>query len=339
MRRRNLLRSVFVSGLTAPIVSAMEQVRQSMERTLSSATVSAASLDQWEQTVTGYGLAYMTSPPLGQLQDMVLDFAEIQRLTALRQTTDIQRRLCHISAQLGVVIAMTMVDLGDYQQARGWFRTSRVAAEETEDRILRAWVTARESAIYLYYAQPVQRAVDLARQAQLMAAKPDSAVAVVAAALEARGWARLGAAAQAHQALRRAEEFFERLPVAATVNTPFGCGRQRFAFYLENTLAHLGDRRAPSMQQEALRLLGLGEIRDRLLVELDVATMWIRRGDVTEGVRHALRTILSAPADWRTGLINSRGEELYALIPEPRRCLPAARDLHTVLALPSGESL
>ena len=101
----------------------------------------------------------MPAPPLRLLCDLLLDFGDVRRMAERRQPLDYSERLCRLGAQLSGLAGMIMIDVGDARLARSFFRTARNAADETADRRLRAWVTARESLVPLYYGDPAEAAL------------------------------------------------------------------------------------------------------------------------------------------------------------------------------------
>lgn len=143
--RRTLLQLLAGSGiaLDGQVLGSVESIRRRMDDTLVSATVSAAMLDQWEEATIGFGRQYMNTPPLRLLCDVLLEFSAVRKAMERRQPVDLQERLCRMAAQLSGLSGMIMINLGDHRLARSFFRTGRTAADETGDRALRAWVTAR----------------------------------------------------------------------------------------------------------------------------------------------------------------------------------------------------
>ncbi|MEV4897867.1 XRE family transcriptional regulator, partial [Nonomuraea sp. NPDC055795] len=147
MRRTllTLLRGDTSLKLDAQIIGAAEGIRRRMDEMLVSSTVSAAMLDQWEEATLAFGRQYTTTAPLRLLCDVLLELSAVRTAMSRRQPIDLQERLCRMAAQLAGLSGMIMINLGDHRLARSFFRTGRTAADETGDRALRAWVTAREA--------------------------------------------------------------------------------------------------------------------------------------------------------------------------------------------------
>ncbi|HEY9476202.1 MAG TPA: hypothetical protein VIS06_20415 [Mycobacteriales bacterium] len=208
-----------------------------------------------------------------------------------------------------------------------------MAADETGDRALRAWVFAREASIPLYYGSP-QSTMDLARQAGAIAGNTLCGAVVRASALEARALAIQGRAQESEAATKRAETVFATLPEKEKATVAFGFTEAQLHFCASTALVSLGDAaRAWPHQEEALRLYPAGAYVDPTLIAFDRAVSLIRDGDAVEGPRMASRALLDLPADRRTDHLITRGPAVAEAIPPRQRTNPAARDLFEVLNL------
>lgn len=335
VNRRAVLQNILVGAgvsLSAPLLEAIDSVRRRTDEALDSGGVSASTLDRWEEAAGHYGQAYMKVPPLRLLCDTVLDFSEIQQLAACRLPLDHQRRLCQVTAQLAGMTGILLIDLGDHRQARAWFHTAKLAADETGDRALRAWVPARESVLPLYYGDPAA-AVALARQAQAIAGNTPCPAVSMAAAVEARAQARLGRRDEAEAALRHAEHAFARQP-ATPADTAFGYTERQLRFHAGSALTSLGDPgRAREHHDEALRqYAGAREPLDTALIALERATGMVGL-DVQAGCQHACRVLQDLHPEHRTEIVLSKAREVLNAVPDRGRDEPAAREFTEYLAL------
>ena len=158
--RRMLVRQMTVAGcrVDSRFLGAVDRIRRRLDDVLLGGTVSAAMLDTWEQSTSGYGGQYMTVPPVRLLCDVLLDFGDVRRTCEERQPLEFSERLFRLAAMLAGLAGIAMLDIGDHRLARSFFRTARTAADETGDRALRAWVAARESLVPLYYGDPREAA-------------------------------------------------------------------------------------------------------------------------------------------------------------------------------------
>ncbi len=313
--RRALLR--MIAEATAPVngefLGAVDRIRRRMDDALVGGTVSATMLDQWEETAAGYGRQYMTVPPLRLLCDVLLDFGDVRRMCERRQLLEFTERLCRLAGQLSGLAGMIMIDVGDQRVARSFFRTARTAADETGDRHLRAWVTAREALVPLYYGDP-REACTLARAGAGLAGRNPCVAGAMSPVLEARSLARAASRrddAGKRQALRRvsgllghAHEELGRLPAAQRGDTAFGYTERQLLFHEGDTLVMLGNHQgAEKAFTHALRLYSLDEILDRSLVTLGLARCRLEADEPEEALRLSRDTMLAVPREHRSEIM------------------------------------
>ncbi|GAB3275794.1 hypothetical protein GCM10027589_01120 [Actinocorallia lasiicapitis] len=344
--RRTLLQLLAGAGvaLDGQFLGAVDQLRRKMDDTLVSATVSPTMLDQWEETIHGYGQSYQSTPSLRMLCDVLLDFSEVRRLADQRQPVELQERLCRIAAQLSGVSGLIMINLGDHRLARSFFRTARTAADETGDRGLRAWVTVRESLLPLYYGDP-REALHLARKAQDLAGRTPNVAAAMAPAVEARALGQLAlrgrsdAAPTARRALVRGRAVFEQLSKTDTSDLVFGFTDRQMSFYEGDTYTNLGDHRmGEQVLSHALSLYSPTEIIDRTLVKLDRAHCSLHAGDAGKAATQARDAIMDLDPDHRSDILMHRARQLAATVVQQHGEIAELRDLREALAGPSVQS-
>jgi transcriptional regulator with XRE-family HTH domain/tetratricopeptide (TPR) repeat protein len=309
--RRALLR--LIAGVSVSLDSqffgAVDRVRRRMDDALFHSSVSASMLDQWEETVAGYGRQYMTVPPMRLLCDVLLDFGDVRRMCEQRQPIEFAERLCRLAAQLAALTGMTMIDIGDQRTARSFFRTARIAADETGDRSLRAWVAVREALIPLYYGDP-REAVELARAGADLAGRGQCVASVMAPMAEARALGRLaalgkrGVLARARASLDRAAEGLESLPDSQRADTAFGYTERQYFFHRGDALIELGDHGgAEEAFGQSLRMYSPAEFLDRSLVMLGQAQCRLAADEPEEALRISRDTVLDLPSEHRTKII------------------------------------
>jgi transcriptional regulator with XRE-family HTH domain len=324
-------------GLDSQFFGAVDRVRRRMDDALLHATVSATMLDQWEETAAGYGRQYMTLPPLRLLCDVLLDFGDVRRMCEQRQPIEFAERLCRLAAQLAGLTGMTMIDIGDQRTARTFFRTARLAADETGDRGLRAWVAVREAVIPLYYGDP-REALSLARAGADLAGRGSCVAAVMAPMAEARALARLAAhgkrsvVSRARASLDRAGEELSRLPGSQRADTAFGYTDRQFFFHLGDALIELGDHQAADEAfGQSLRLYAPTEFLDRSLVMLGHARCRLASGEPEEALRISRDTLLDLPGEHRTEIVVQSARALGESVAARHGILPAVRDYRSEL--------
>ncbi|HEX6470792.1 MAG TPA: helix-turn-helix transcriptional regulator [Streptosporangiaceae bacterium] len=341
--RRTLLQLLAGTGvaLDGQFLGAVDHARRRMDDTLISATVSPSMLDQWEETALGYGQQYQATPSLRVLCDVLLDFSEIRRMCEQRQPIELQERLCRIAAQLAGLCGRIVNSLGDHRLARSFFRTAHTAADETGDRALRAWVTAREALVPMYYGDP-REALHLARKAQDQAGRVPCVAAAMAPAIEARALGQLAlrgrtdAAPSARRALVRSRAVFEQLSKADAGDLAFGFTERQLAFYEGDTYTNLSDpHHAEEGLNHALTLYSSQERIDRTLVRLDRALCKVQLGEPDHALALGQDAILELPAEHRSDMLMHRGRQLAAAVVQKHGDMPEVAEFRELLAGPS----
>ncbi|GAA4614518.1 hypothetical protein GCM10023195_63390 [Actinoallomurus liliacearum] len=341
--RRTLLQLLAGAGvvLDGQILGAVDGIRRRMDDTLVNASVSPTMLDQWEETVQGYGQQYMSTPPLRLLCDVLLDFSEVRRMCEQRQPIELQERLCRIAAKLSGLSGVIMIDLGDHRLSRSFFRTARTAADETGDRALRAWVSVRESLVPMYYGDP-REALHLARRAQDLAGRVPSVAGAMAPIVEARALGMLvkrgrnEATPSAKRAIARGQAVFSQLGKDQVKDTAFGYTERQLAFHTGDTYTNLGDHgNAEETLRKALTLYPATEELDRTLIWLDRASCRLQEGEPEEALRTAKETILAVSAAHRTDIVIHRARQLASAVVAQYGDIRAAREFRDALAGPA----
>jgi tetratricopeptide (TPR) repeat protein len=333
-QRRAILRTLFAGvGVTlgSPVLNALAEVRRDMDDILSD-TMSNTRLDQWERSAAEYGYAYQITPPSQLLGESVLDFVEVQQLLQRRQPSDHRLRLCRVAAQLAATAGMALVALGEHREARRWYRTAQLAADETGDRATRAWLLAREAVIPFYFGSPLA-AAQLTERARMVAGNTPCATAAWAPALEARSLARLGRRDDALAAMRIAETAFARLPADQISDTGYGYTARQLRWHIGSMYTVLGDtRRAQIALDEALTLYAPTEHLDRALIAMDQAAGLVLVGEAATACQVTTYSLATLPTEHRTGIVLSRARDVLSAVPTGAGRLPAVRDLYELLA-------
>ncbi|MEV4559157.1 hypothetical protein AB0K51_19520 [Kitasatospora sp. NPDC049285] len=300
--------------LSGQVLDTLAAARHGMSETLADG-LAETTIDQWERSAAEHGQSYQVVPPGQMLGGAVLDFVEVQQFLTHRQPADRRSRLCHVAAQLAGAAGMALVALGAHREAREWFRCAQLAAEETGDRALRAWLLAREAVIPFYYGSPAASA-QLAERARLVAGSTACATAAWAPALEARSLARLGRADDARAAMALAERAFERLDDRHTSDLAYGYTARQLRWHIGSMHTALGDtRRAQLALDEALAMYSPAERLDRALIALDQAAGLIGVGEISTGAQVGTMALDSLPAEHRTGIVLARAREVAANVP------------------------
>ncbi|GII55586.1 hypothetical protein Pth03_39750 [Planotetraspora thailandica] len=327
-------------GMDSQLLGAVENIRRRMDDTMVSASVSPAMLDQWEQSTNGFGRQYMNTPPLRLLCDVMLEFSSVRKAMERRQPVDVQERLSRMAAQLAGLSGMIMIDLGDHRLARSFFRTGRTAADETGDRALRAWVTAREALVPLYYGDP-REALTLAKKSRDMAGHTPCAARTMAPVVEARALAMLAGAngsrqdvvEQAKRALHRARQAFAQMSVNDQEDAAFGYTERQLYFYQGDVLVKLGQTlEADVVLEQALGKYSGEDLLDQTLIRFDRAMCRFIEGDVDEALRMGRQAIEMVDGAHRTELIMRPAHDLLKSVQSKYGEHPALKDYRECLA-------
>ncbi|WP_311772276.1 XRE family transcriptional regulator [Sphaerisporangium siamense] len=320
--RRTLL--AMIAGSTVPlndsVLGAADNIRRRMDETLVSTTVSPAMLDHWEEAAASFGRQYMNTPPLRQLCDVLLEFSTVRQAMERHQPIDLQERLCALAARLAGLAGIIMIDLGDQRLARSFFRTSRTAADETGDRALRAWVTAREALVPLFYGDP-REALNLAKKSRDLAGQTPCAAKAMAPVVEARALSMLANAGgkkdvvdQAKRALARARAAFAQMTPAQQEDTVFGYTERQLYFHQGDALTRLGQTvEADLILEQALEKYD-GDLLDQTLIRFDQAHCRLLEGDGAEALRLGQEAVERVGEGFRTDIIVRRAADLARAI-------------------------
>ena len=312
--REMLLRQMAEPGRPADgkFLGAVDRIRRRMDEVLLGGTASATMIDRWEQGIAGYGRLYMTVSPLRLLCDVLLDFTEVRRMCEERQPLEFSERLCRLASQLGALAGIAVLDLGDHRLARSFFRTARSAADETGDRQLRSWVTAREALVPLYYGDP-REAARLATAAADLAGRHLCVAAVMAPVIEARAQARLAALGagsrretldRARATLDRAHDALADLPAGQRSDTALGYTERQLYFYTGDILVGLGDwQGAHRAFGRAGQLYAATEVLDCALVAFGQASCLLQADEPDEALAVGRDILAGLPAEHRTDVV------------------------------------
>ncbi|MGC1282076.1 MAG: XRE family transcriptional regulator, partial [Streptosporangiaceae bacterium] len=316
---------------------AVDRIRRKMDDALLAGTASEAMIDRWEQTTAAYGTEYMTAPPLRLLCDTLLDLSDIRRMCAERQPVESARRLCGLAGRLAALAGIILINLGDPRLARSFFRTARIAVDETGDRRLRAWVTAREALVPLYYGDPGE-ALALANSAADLAGRNPCVAGVMASAVAARAMARMAehgsrrALDRAMEMVDRAHDALDDLPASDRADTAFGYTQRQLFFHEGDTLLALGDgQRAARAFARALRRYQPGEFLDRSLIVLGQARCLLEVGQPEQALRLSQNAMLGLDREHRPEIVLRGARLLGCLVAARHAGLPAVREYREAL--------
>jgi tetratricopeptide (TPR) repeat protein/transcriptional regulator with XRE-family HTH domain len=320
--------------LTPDLLDSIDRLRRDTDDVLSAGSVSGTRMELIEDAVEQLRRDHIHDAPNTMLAALLTEFVAIVNLTEQRQTARIRIRLAGATAQLATLAADSLMKLGETSDSHAWYRTARLAGDDTHDLALRAQIRAQEAMLPYYYGD-LPRTIRLAQEAQRIAGDLPCAAACLAAAAEGRAWARMGNRDKAELAIGRAEGIFNQLPDPDS-NDAFSFPEKRLLLYLSGALTYLGERnRAEPIQDRALALYaqqGTGFTLDPTLIQLDRAA-GLAATDAEAACELTQETLEMVPAGHRTQIVLTRGTDVLSALPRTARALPAAADLRDVLAL------
>jgi transcriptional regulator with XRE-family HTH domain len=319
----------------ASVLDQVDSLQRGLTEALAAGPMTDSGLDDWVFTVARHGRATRYRPEGELLPELVSDFQDLRLLLNHRHPAPIRKSLTIAAARLAGLMALTLLKLGD-DRSRAWWRTGRAAAAAAEDRATLSWIYAQE-AYELYYSGDLFGAVELAIRSQHLAGGLPCVGPALAAPLEARAHAVLGARDESAAALRVAETALERLPAAEQIGSAFGYSESQLRFHSGNAWTHLGDTaRASEEHARALELYPATDRTDRALIRLDQAMCLATDGDPAGAAALATQTVVGLPDQHRSSLIIYRARDVAAKVPEAR-AVTEVRVLREVLALPAAE--
>lgn len=311
--RRGFLQAVAAAATSVPLLhDSLTGLRLRADTLLDTQSVSSASVEAWEEAADYAGTLVLTAAPEEFLQRVADEFDSIQVLLSQRQPLGIQKRLYRVMGQYAGLIAIAVSEAG--WNALPWYRTALRAAEEGEDNSLAAWSLTHRSTTYLYTGD-FARAVQLAQEAQDRAGSRNSAAGSLAAAMEARAQARLGRRTETLAAIQRSDDAFGRLGPAETRVNLLGTFEHVLRFFQSYALTAIGQTDTALEVQGRALSLGQGNIVDASLLQLDMATCLLARGQHDEGCHLAGETLTSFPVKSRIALVGKRAQEFMKLVP------------------------
>jgi hypothetical protein len=337
--RRTMLRLLADAGaeVDGSFFGAVDRIRRRMDDALLAGGVSATVIDRWEEIAAGYGRQYMTAPPVRLLCDVLLDFGDIRRMCAERQPVESAERLCHLAGRMAGLAGIILTDQGDPRLARSFFRTARTAADETEDRGLRAWVAAREALVPLYYGDPGE-ARALADSAVGLAGRTLCVAGIMAPVVAVRAAARMGgrgrrdAVEQARGVLDRAHDLLDELPACDRADTAFGYTERQLYFHEGDTLLALGDcQGAGRAFAHALGGYSPDEFIDRTLIVLGQARCLLEAGEPEQALRLSADALHGLPREHRPEIVLRVARLLGRAAAARHAGLPALREYREAL--------
>ncbi|MFI5908372.1 hypothetical protein [Dactylosporangium sp. NPDC051541] len=337
MRRRTvlhgLLGSLGQSLLASPADGlSAESLRRGVDEDLHGPATSADA-DEWERTARQYSYEVGAQPPQAVAPRLLLDLDEL-RLRLRTASGDVRDRLTGVSAQLTALSAIALLNVGQPDAARRFWRTAVRASSSTGDVQLQALIRGRRAVFALYDSTPpatvlafADGAIDLTQGA--------SAGAAGGYAARAQMLARIGRRDEAMVALHRLADVFDAIADSAVQDraSQWGWSEQRLRHVQSFVLSHAGDvPRAVQAQSAALALYPSTSYQGRAQIGMHQALCLMTSGDPSEAGRQVVRTLIGLPAAVRNdALVRRSAAAVIDVAPEGALQLPAVSEARELL--------
>jgi tetratricopeptide (TPR) repeat protein len=328
-----------VSSLPILVSESVRGLREKLNESLGATSVADATVAHWSAIADEYGRAYRAAAPVPFLVTLAQDLGELRTLTDRRLPTAQRRALCHSTARMTGLLATTLVNLNEYREARNWFHTAHLAAQESEDIPIQGWVLVRHAVSALYWGDPAG-ALKRSHEALQLTQQVPCVATAWAPAVQARALALHGAMDLVRQRLELAQASFERLESLAHEQDAYGYTSAQLHFYRSNALSGIGETaEAYEAQTLALAAYPVGAYLDPALVRLDQARCHLHDGETEEAASLTNRILIELPSDHRSPIVLQGVQQFHRAIPGRQQSLAAVQELQaTMVAIGPGTS-
>ncbi|GAA5073263.1 hypothetical protein GCM10023319_06440 [Nocardia iowensis] len=275
-----------------------------------------------EESLELCGYLVYVLPPSEYIPARMRDLAQVQQLKLTDHSADLHRRLHRIEAILAGLIAFRLNDVADLQDTFMWFSKARRAARHAGDTALEAWLHGHMAHTHECYRHALDQGLAAARAAQAASGPSPTPAGVFGLLAEAGIQARIGRRRDALDAVTAAERMFAALPATATTDDNLGTSEYILRWHQSHALSSVGDwRAAESIRQRMLELpMAEKDQVGRALLDLDMAAVFIRRGEL-DHARETIRQVWqSLSPELRVGQVRRQVSQLVVRLP------PAMRD-------------
>lgn len=249
---------------------------------------------EWRAVVTSHAHEFATTPPAERLPELTADLQLLRASAAAGSAA-----LAVPAAELAVLIALTLAELGKLRAAGRWWRTARATADGSSEHRIASLARSWEATSGLAEQRPLLVLLELADEALTLADQPDGVAHALAA--RAQVLAAQGEAAEARQAVRDLQAVTADLPGrSALSSSPFEWASYQTAAVDGQVCAGLGDTTGAYVALDQALALCPSDGTERAVLELLVARCLVMDGDVAAGLAVAMRVLVELPDQWHT---------------------------------------
>src|SRR5258708_3189047 len=215
----------------------------------------------------------------------------------MRQPIEQQTRLLRIHAQLAGLIGLLFSDLGRRNEMRRWFHTAQMAADESGDRALRAWVLAKEAKAEMENDGLPEYVLRQAQHADAVAGNAPSPPKLIAITIQAPPLGMQGRTREVTRLTGQALDLFAKLETVHTDNSVYAMSEQQLHLYIANALRQSGGaHESLDHYRRALALFPADEPLDPVLTRIDEATGLVQADEIYKGCQKVVRELVAFPA-------------------------------------------
>jgi hypothetical protein len=263
---------------------------------------------EWRAVATSHALEFAATPPAERLPELTADLQLLRSGAAAGSAA-----LAVPAAELAVLIALTLAELGRLRAAGRWWRTARATADGSTERRIAGLTRSWEATSGLAEHRPLPGLLELADDALALADRPTDVARALAA--RARVLAALGEPAEARQAVRDLHAVTADLPGRSAVSSsPFEWAGFEAGAVEGRVCAALGDTLGAYLALDQALASRSSETTERAELELVVAHCLVMDGDTAAGLAVAMRVLVELPDQWHTHhLYDTAGHVLAAV--------------------------
>lgn len=284
--------------------------------------------DEWAAVIATYSRDFAATAPADLLPELT---ADVELLRAAVGSSQAPTTLAVPAAELAMVMALTLANLGKGRAAWRWWRTARDTADGSGDVATRSLARSLEAIHGLHERRPRAEMLEIADRALALADRPDRIARALAA--RAQVLAVAGRADQAGLALRESVAVTAALPAEVLDDTSlFGWPAYRVHCVGSYVHTSVGDTAAAyEAQDRAFDLCPVEYLRDRAELQLQRAHCLVQDGEVAAGLATAMRVLVELPDHCHTELLYAAAGRVLSVVPAVDLGRPAVRDYRELL--------
>jgi hypothetical protein len=284
--------------------------------------------DEWAAVIATYSRDFATTAPADLLPELT---ADVELIRSAAESSQAPATLAVPAAELAMVMALTLANLGKGPAAWRWWRTARDTADGSGDVATRGLARSLEAIHGAYERRPRPELPESADQALALADRPDRIARAQAA--HAQVLAVAGRAEEARLALRESVAVAAALPGEVLGDTSlFGWPAYRVHCVGSFVYTSIGDTTAAyEAQDRAFDLCPAEYLRDRAELHLQRAHCLVQDGEVAAGLATAMRVLVELPDHCHTELLYAAAGRVLSVVPAVDLGRPAVRDYRELL--------